>query len=307
LLAVLALGLLLAGCKVDATVSVVVKADGSGAVRVRVVADAEAVTAAESGGVPLETAVRLSDLSDSGWTVGPWAKAKDGSATIVLSHPFASVDDVAPIIEGLNGKVGPLPTLQATREAGLLSTSYGVTGKIDIGAAGSGVNSDQELVAKLTALGVDVNAIDQQLLAQVQSSFSLRVVVKLPDQPAVTFTPKAGATVAKVDASSSVMNTERLVFLVAAGGFALLAIVVWLRGGRRRRRRRGGGRGSGNGRNSGNGGAPRRGGTPQGPGPRPPGRPAGPPPRRVPPPSGPGGQTPPRGRNPGPGSGRGSA
>ncbi len=299
--------------------SVVVRADGSGVVRVRVVADPEAVTAAESGGVPLETAVRLSDLSDSGWAVGPWAKAKDGSATIVLSHPFASVDDVAPIIEGLNGKVGPLPALQATRESGLLSTSYGVRGKIDIGAAGSGVNGDQELVAKLTALGVDVNTIDQQLLAQVQSSFSLRVVVKLPDQPAVTFTPKAGATVAKVDASSSVMNTERLVFLLAAGGFALLAIVVWLRGGRRRRRRRGGGRGRGNG---GNGGAPRGGGSARGSGPRsparppngppvrraarPPARPAGPPARRVPPPTSPGGQTPPRGRNPGPGSGRGS-
>jgi hypothetical protein len=293
LVAALALALLLAGCKVDATVSVVVKADGSGVVRVRVVADAEAVTAAESGGAPLETAVRLSDLADSGWTVGSWEKAKDGSATIVLAHPFASVDDVAPIISGLNGKIGPLPSLTATRSEGIFSTGYGVQGKIDIGAAGSGVADDQELVAKLAALGVDVNAIDQQLLAQVQSSFGLRVVVKLPDQPPVTFTPAKGATTAKVAANSSVMNTERIIFLGAAVGFGLLAVIVWIRGGRRRRRR---GRGRGAGRSP----APTRRtrGTPDRGAPSA-GRaaPTAPPPRRVRPATGPGGQTPPRGRN----------
>ncbi len=243
-IAALALGLLLAGCKVDTTVSVVVRADGSGVVRVRVLADAEAVQAAESGGAPLEQAVRLSDLADSGWTVGSWAKAQGGSATILLTHPFASVEDVAPIIEGLNGKIGPLPSLGATRDEGLFSTEYGVHGEIDIGAAGSGIADDEQLVAKLAALGVDVGSIDQQLLAQVQSSFGLRVVVKLPDQKPVIFAPGEGATTKQVVASSSVMNTERIIFLVAAVGFGLLGVIVWIRGGRRRRRR-GRGRGAG--------------------------------------------------------------
>ncbi len=295
-----ALALLLAGCKVDTTVTVVVRENGSGVVRVRVVADAEAVKAAESGGAPLETAVRLSDLADSGWTVGSWAKAKDGSATIVLTHPFASVDDVAPIISGLNGKIGPLPSLTATRDDGIFSTEYGVSGKIDVGAAGSGIADDQELVAKLAALGVDVNVIDQQLLAQVQSSFGLRVVVKLPGQQAVAFTPKEGSTAATVDASSSVMNTGRIVFLAAAVGFGLLAVIVWSRGGRRRRRR-GRSRGRGNGRSpaptratrAAAGQAPSRRGASTAGG----AAPTAPPPRRVRPPAGPGGQTPPRGRN----------
>jgi hypothetical protein len=289
---VLALGLLFAGCKVDATVSVVVRENGAGVVRVRVVADAEAVTAAESGGAPLETAVRLSDLADSGWTVGSWVKAEDGAATIVLTHPFASVDDVAPILAGLNGEIGPLPSLEATRQEGIFSTEYGVRGKIDIGAAGSGVADDQELVAKLAALGVDVNLIDQQLLAQIQSSFGLRVIVKLPDQKPITFTPTEGSTTAVVDASSSVMNTERIIFLAAAVGFALLAIVVWIRGGRRRRRRgRGRGRSSRAGRapaarpTTGPQGLPAAGGPagPRRPPPRPPGRPGppAPPSRRV--------------------------
>lgn len=244
-LALVVLSLVLAGCKVDTTVSVVVQADGSGVVRVTVVADAEAVKAAESGGVALEQAVRLSDLADAGWTVGRWVKAEDGSATVVLARRFGSVEDVAGIIAGLNGENGPLPSLRATREAEILATNYHVSGRIDLAGAGTGLAADDELVARLRALGVDVNAIDQQLLAQVQSSFTLKVVVTLPGQAPVTFTPKPGKTVTGFDASSSVLNTERIVFLGAAAGFLALAILVWIRGGRRRRRR---GRGRGRGR-----------------------------------------------------------
>lgn len=295
--------MLVAGCKVDATVSVVVRADGSGVVRVTVAADAEAVKAAESGGVALEQAVRLADLADSGWRVGSWVKADDGSATIVLSHRFESVDQVAGIVAGLNGTTGPLPSLQATRDAGLFSTEYAVKGRIDIPGASAGIADDAELVAKLGALGVDVNVIDQQLLAQIQSSFTLKVVVKLPDQAAVTFAPEIGKDgsvqdIATVDASSSVRNTDRILFLVAAAGFAVLAILVWRRGGRRRRRRAGPGGRRGRGRSTAPQGRATRAPTPR--------RGAAPPPpaRRVPPGAGPGGQTPPRGRNPGAGPGR---
>jgi hypothetical protein len=297
-LGVVALAVLLAGCKVDATVSVVVRPDGSGVVRVTVAADAEAVKAAESGGVALEHAVRLGDLAHAGWSVGSWVKAGDGSATIVLSHPFDSVDQVAGIVAGLTGKTGPLPSLRATRDAGLFSTDYAVTGRIDTPGARAGIADDAELVAKLGALGVDVNAIDQQLRAQIQSSFTLKVVVKLPDQAAVTFAPKVGKDgsargIATVDASSSVRNTKRILFVVAAAGFAMLAILVWRRGRRRRGR-------------TGRGAADRgRSPVPQpratrAPTPRRDTAPA-PPARRVRPKPGPGGQTPPRDRNPGAG------
>ena len=304
----MALSLLLAGCKVDTTVSVVVRADGSGVVRVTVAADAEAVKAAESGGVALEQAVRLADLAASGWTVGSWVKADDGSATIMLSHRFESVDQVVGIVAGLNGKRGPLPSLQARRDAGFFSTEYAVKGSIDVSGASAGVADDAELVAKLGALGVDVNVIDQQLLAQIRSSFGLKVVVKLPGQAAVTFAPKTGKEAGSVqdstsvEASSSVMNTERIVFLVAAAGFAVLAILVWRRGGPRRRRRADPGGRAGRGRSpappgpSGGATTQRRRATR--------GAPA-PPARRVPPRAGPGGQTPPRGRSSGPGPGPG--
>lgn len=279
-----ALALLLAGCKVDSTVSVVVRDDGSGVVRVRIVADAEAVKAAESGGVALEQAVRLTDLSDAGWAVGKWTKAADGSATVVLTQRFASVDEVSPIIAGLNGENGPIPSLRATRDAGIFATDYRVTGRIDPSSAGTGVAGDDQLVANLQALGVDVAAIDRQLLAQVQASFSLKVVVKLPGKGPVVFTSKRDS--GAVDATASVMNTERILFAVAAVGFLALGVIVWIRGGRSRRRR-------GHGRGSGRGGA-RPQASPRSPAPSaagagrrgspPPGRrPPAPPPRRRPP------------------------
>src|SRR5262245_48770371 len=229
---------LLSACKVDTTVDVTVREDGSGVVRVIVDADAEAVKAAESGGVAIEQAVRLSDLADAGFRVGAWEKADDGSATVVISKPFDSVDEVQGIVRSLGGADGPLPELRATLEKGIYATDYGVQGRIDLDNVTSGVSDDEELVARLQALGVDVNVIDQQLLAQVQSSFGLKVVVRLPDQEPVTFTPKDGATTAAVDSAAQILNLERIVFAGAALGFVVLAIIVWRRGGRRRRRRR---------------------------------------------------------------------
>ena len=237
LVALLALVALAAGCKVDATVDVRVREDGSGVVRVIVEADPEAVRAAESGGVPLEQAVRLGDLSDAGFRVGTWERADDGSATIVISRPFRSVDEVEGIVRALGGEDGPLPELRATMDEGIVATDYAVDGRIDLDSVSTGVTGDEELLARLQALGIDVNAIDAQLLAQVQSSFGLRVVVRLPGEEPVTFAPREGATTATFDASTQVVNTERIIFAAAALGFLLLALVVWLQGRRRRRRR----------------------------------------------------------------------
>lgn len=245
LIAAGALVLALAGCSVDTTLTVRVRPDGSGVVRVDVRADGEAVAAVEQGGVPIDEAVRLADLEEVGWDVGRWVRADDGSATLELEQSFAHVDEVERIARELNGDLGPLPRLRASRAYGLLSTDYTVRGRIDLAAAGSGVASDADLSAALAALGVDVDVIDEQLRAQVQSSFGLEVVVRLPGAPARAFAPDDGDTSAVVDASSSVRNTERLLFLVAAAGFLALAVVVWVRGGRRRRRR---GRGTPRGR-----------------------------------------------------------
>jgi len=224
---------------VETRVVVDVRENGSGVVRVVVRADGEAVRAAESGGVPIDKAVRLSDVADAGFRVGRWRRADDGSATIVISRRFRSVSEVEDIVRALNGEAGPLPALRATRDRGLVATEYGVRGRIDLENVTTGVDDDRELRARLEALGVDVAAIDAQLLAQIRSSFDLKVVVRLPDQAPITFTPKGDAPTATVDASAELLDTERVAFAGAAVAFAALAGVVLLAGRRRRRRQRG--------------------------------------------------------------------
>src|SRR5207253_815375 len=76
-----ALVLAAAGCSVDTTVTVDMRDDGSGNVTVALALDPAAVQATEAGGGKLEDRVRLTDLAGAGWTVSPWSRAADGSAT----------------------------------------------------------------------------------------------------------------------------------------------------------------------------------------------------------------------------------
>src|SRR5919204_4808174 len=94
-LVVVACALLLAGCKVDTTLTIDVHDDGGGTVRVRIALDAEAVQNAEAGGGKLEDRVRLGDLRAAGWTVSPWRRARDGGATVTLRKGFADARELA--------------------------------------------------------------------------------------------------------------------------------------------------------------------------------------------------------------------
>lgn len=228
--------LLLAGCEVRATVDVRVREDGSGVVRLVVAADASAVRAVESGGVPIEQAVRLDDLASAGWDVGAWVRAEDGSATITITKPFETPEQVADIVAEAGGENGPLQDVRAVRDAGFLATEYALTGRIDLENVTTGVQTDPELLANLTAQSVDPNVIDQQLLAQVKASFALEVVARFPGAKPRGTKAEPGAVTA-IDAASSVRNTTRLVFVVAALVLAVLAIALWWRGRPNRPRR----------------------------------------------------------------------
>lgn len=205
-------------------------------------ADPEAVKSVEFGGAKIENSVRLTDLSQGGWSVGLWERADDGSASISIRHRFSSVDQIPRLFEQISGADGPLRDMRASRDSGFFATDYSVGGSANLRDVKTGVPADPELVASLTGQQVDPNVIDQQLLAQLQASFGLKFVVKLPGKDAQTFPAKPGAVV-PIDASSSVQNRDRILFLVAAAGFASLGIFVALLGRRsRRRRRRGRGR-----------------------------------------------------------------
>jgi hypothetical protein len=237
-IAAVVLGIILGGCSARATVRISMRPDGSGTVQAAVALDADAVHAAEAGGATLEQRVRLADLHAAGWTVSPWVAGKNGGATLTVTKRFQSPGQVARITRELSGTTGPLRSFGAARDAGWLGLGHRATlrGTVDLAAAQPGVTTDQQLVTSLAGQHVDVNAINLQLLAQLRSSLSVRVVVDLPGGRQ-TITVQAGKR-HQLDAAATTVDTVRVVLLGVAVGLAFLAAVVWWRGGRRRAPRR---------------------------------------------------------------------
>lgn len=141
---------LLAGCKTDVGVDVALHADGSGAVTVSVVLDAQA--AAKVG--DLSKVLAVDDLRKAGWSVagpgpahrvlGPFVK--DGrlpssraqvpatSVAVVVSRPFDNVDQANAIVAGISGPEGPLRGVRFGRSSSFASTTLTARGHVDLSA-----------------------------------------------------------------------------------------------------------------------------------------------------------------------------
>ncbi len=235
-LVVVTCALLLAGCKVDATLTIDVHDNGGGTVRVRVALDAEAVQNAEAGGAKLEDRVRLGDLQAAGWTVSPWRRARNGGATLTLHKDFANAGELARVVAELNGNNGPLKGVKLARHRGVLSTDYKLSGAADLSQLTTGVASDPDLVARLTAQRVDVAQIEQRLAQQINDAFRLRVRIVLPGGKTTDTAAKPGKKVS-LATSASPLDTTRVLLLVAAVVLGGAGIVLFVRGELRSRRR----------------------------------------------------------------------
>jgi hypothetical protein len=235
-LAVCAVLLIASGCKVDTTVSIHMRSDGSGVVRITADLDPAAVRAAEAGGGKLEDRIRLGDLTKGGWQVQPWKRAADGSAQLVLTKPFDAPSEVAGIVREISGTTGPLRDVTVTRDHGALSTKYRATGTLDLAKLQTGLTSDPDVVNSLTGQKVDVNGVDRALLGQLADSLQVRVRIALPGGT-TTVIGKPGVS-SPIDASSSVLDKRRILLLAGAVLLVVLAVLVLVWPGRRRRRRR---------------------------------------------------------------------
>lgn len=236
LVLVLVVCLLLAGCKVDTTVIIAVRDNGSGFVRVNVALDAEAVQNAEAGGGKLEDRVRLGDLQPAGWKVSPWKRKPDGSATLSLRKNFADTGDVARIFEELNGKDGPVRGVTLERDHNLVFNRYKLTGVADLSQVTAGIVADPELAAQLTGQRVDLTKIDQQLSQEIRDAFHLRIRLDLPGG-SKEFAPEPGKKLS-LSKSTTQLDTTRALLLLAAVVLGALGITVFIRGELRRRRQR---------------------------------------------------------------------
>ena len=111
LLALVVVALALTACKVDATVDVAVKADGTGVITLTAVADADVVAQAPG----LAEDLRFDDAIAAGWVLTPPAATDTGGLQVVLTHEFATVEEATALLQSINGAGGPLHDVVLTR------------------------------------------------------------------------------------------------------------------------------------------------------------------------------------------------
>ena len=225
----------LAACRVDATVTVRMQANGSGSVAVRVVLDAAAVRASEVGNGKLEQRVRLGDLPRAGWAVTPWRRDADGSATLKIRKPFTNPREVAGIVREINGTDGPLRAFSASRTSSTFTTGWKLDGGVDLRLPRVGVATDLQLVAKLTAERVDIPQIETRLASGLKG-VRVHLVAELPDADRREVNAAIGGD-AVLHESSRNTDVTRLVLLVGGLALAVTASMLFVFGELRARRR----------------------------------------------------------------------
>ncbi len=137
----------LTACQVDTTVTINVTPDGSGVVEVAVALDEEALQAVGN----LEDQLRLSDLTDAGWTIeGPEQAATGGTTRLYASKPFAVPERLPAVLRDIAGP-GVFTDVALTRERSFARTSWALTGSVDL-TTGLALFSDAELDATLSGL-----------------------------------------------------------------------------------------------------------------------------------------------------------
>lgn len=230
----------LAGCKVDADLTITTRGDGTGTIEMEITLDAEAVARVETNGRTLDTAFALDDLRAAGWEISPWTRAEDGSAAIVLTHGYSGEDELDQRIGELVGPTNLVRDVELTRQRGILRDRDELSVDVDLRAAGAGIAEDPELAAALEASGLDVATLDQQLQAELRDGLTVQVTVEVPGDRAETVTVVPGDE-ERATAAHSSFDSGKLTWFVIAGILVFLALLLYLAasvGARRERARR---------------------------------------------------------------------
>ncbi len=111
LLVFFVVALALTACKVDTKVHVAVKADGTGAITLTAVADADLLAQAPG----LAEDLRFDDALAAGWMLTPPVATNTGGLQVVLTHEFATVEEATALLQSINGVGGPLHDVVLTR------------------------------------------------------------------------------------------------------------------------------------------------------------------------------------------------
>ncbi len=239
LLLVVTLVLLCGACRVDLEVGIDAAADGSGKVRVEVVADRDAAAA-----VDLSSGLRADDLKQAGWTVEGPTRRLDGSVQVVATKPFGDVAGARRAVEEITGADGPFQGFRLERKRTFARTTTRFAGAVDF-SRGVEAFGDAGVRKALggSDIGIDLSRFEQTLGSPVNHAVGVRVAVRLPGGVTSNASNQTGQEAswqlhlperADLRAQSVAWNTSNLVGVVVTF-LAVLGLVILLVSGRQRR------------------------------------------------------------------------
>ncbi len=218
--------ILCSACRVNVEVGIDAGADGSGRVRVEVVADRDAAAA-----VDLSKGVRVDDLKQAGWTIEGPTPRPGGGIGVVATKPFGDFAGAESTIGELSGPDGPFQGFRLEHSRSFARTTTRFAGRVDLGQ-GVEAFGDAGLRAALggSSIGVDPSSIDESLRGAAGQAVGVQVAVKLPGAVASNASTRTAGGVrwdlrlgdrTDLTAQSSAWNTWNLLGAAAA----LIAIV----------------------------------------------------------------------------------
>ena len=219
---------LLAACRVDATVDISMRQDGSGLITVTAVADADVVNKAPG----LADDLRFDDVKAAGWTVTGPAATSDGGLKIDLTHTFANPEEATALLQSINGSGGPLHGVTLVRRIGPGGTTISLAGSLRIDGLGAFADPDV-----LAAIGATPYA-EEVAASNASPSDAVRVTVHaaLPGKiTSATGTIKDGTVSwlvpldgSQLDLATTGVDDHRTARIWGvASTVALIALVAW--------------------------------------------------------------------------------
>lgn len=237
-----ALVVVVAACDVDITVDVDVARDGSGVVEVVVVLDDEAAARIPE----LADLLRTDDLVEAGWQIDGPVDTVDDGFELVARKPFASPDQLQPVLDEITGPDGAFRDFALSRATEFAEVDLSLSGVVDL-SRGVELFSDAELTEALDGrpLGIDLAALEAEIgpiADAVELTFEAHLPATNGDDAEISVSPALGddpvpVAVAATD-EDELARILRLVGWAAAilAGVAMLVnVVIWTVEWRRRR------------------------------------------------------------------------
>lgn len=241
--------MVLSACRVDASVSLKVKPNGSGTLTVTVNADKGLVAKVPN----LSADVRVDDLKAAGWKVSGPTESEDGGLSLSLVHTFRTPAEATAALAQVNGPNGPLNSVSVSRSGSSTNSTWSLSGRLEVVGGLKAFADDAAIqmlggapyAEEIRALGLDLGdavgiTFDAGLPGKVETSTGLPgsgvLTWKVPMDGSATDI----ATVASnVDVASSVARVGRyvVVALLIAWVLGVGVLIAMVQGTRGRRPR----------------------------------------------------------------------